>query len=389
MMATLSFISAIDMRYFANTGTQYHDAITGGLLDAATETSFDIEEQASGQDIFLGSGLGSPSGNMPNAGTITTWEHDLGLYSPSFGDWDYFVAWEITDFSLDASTVSSYVLSDDIDTLLSQFIMAGNDNVNGSNSADWLLGYTGNDTIDGAGGDDDLFGADGNDTLTGSAGYDRMYGGVGDDTYYVSDSTDFAYELAGEGHDTVSASVDARLRSNIEDLVLTGGAYIGKGNDLDNSITGTNYSNKLYGFNGADTLIARNGDDYLSGGDGDDLLRGGRGRDTMSGGAGNDTFKFTDGEFGGATRATADRITDFATGDKLNLSAVDASTQATGDQAFTFIGAGPFTHSAGELRYEQINGNTYISGDTNGDAIADFMIKLDGLHTVVVGDFSL
>jgi hypothetical protein len=109
----------------------------------------------------------------------------------------------------------------------------------------------------------------------------------------------------------------------------------------------------------------------------------------MTGGADNDVFKFADGEFGGVTRATADRIVDFATGDKIDLSGVDANTLLASDQSFTFIGTGAFSHNAGELRFEQVAGNTYLSGDTNGDGIADFMIKLDGLHTVGAGDLVL
>jgi hypothetical protein len=106
----------------------------------------------------------------------------------------------------------------------------------------------------------------------------------------------------------------------------------------------------------------------------------------MTGGADNDLFKFADGDFGGVTRSTADRIVDFATGDKVDLSAVDANTLLASDQGFSFIGTGAFSHTAGELRYEQVAGNTYLSGDTNGDGIADFMIKLDGLHTVSGAD---
>jgi Ca2+-binding RTX toxin-like protein len=272
---------------------------------------------------------------------------------------------------------------------------AGNDllygikNLTGSHFSDILRGDADNNVIKGSDGDDTIFGRVGNDTLDGGTGYDRLVGGTGDDTYYVNDSTDFAYEKADEGHDNLIASVDARLRSNVEDLALTGAAYIGKGNDIDNSVVGTETANKLYGFGGADSLSGWSGDDYLSGGDGDDLLSGGAGRDTMSGGAGNDTFAFADGHFGGTTRATADRITDFATGDKLDLSAVDASTQVTGDQAFIFIGVSAFSHTAGELRYEQINGNTYISGDTNGDGMPDFMIKLDALHSLQASDLIL
>jgi hypothetical protein len=60
-----------------------------------------------------------------------------------------------------------------------------------------------------------------------------------------------------------------------------------------------------------------------------------------------------------------------------------------GNQGFTFLGAGAFTGTAGQLRYEQISGDTFVTGDTNGDGVADFMIRLDGLHTLRSGDFIL
>lgn len=71
------------------------------------------------------------------------------------------------------------------------------------------------------------------------------------------------------------------------------------------------------------------------------------------------------------------------------MSVVDANGNLAGDQAFTFLGGGAFTDSAGELRYEQVNGNTYVSGDTNGDGVADSMIKIDGLHSLNSSDFVL
>jgi Ca2+-binding RTX toxin-like protein len=259
----------------------------------------------------------------------------------------------------------------------------------GSNDANTLKGGLGTDELYGGGGDDYLFGGGDNDILTGDGGYDRMYGGTGDDTYNVNDSTDFAYENAEEGHDTVIASLDQTLRANVEDLQLIGFALIGKGNADANSITGTDNANKLYGYGGDDTLHGLAGDDFLSGGEGADALIGGTGRDTMTGGAGSDMFVFADGDLGGYARTTADRITDFTSGDKIDLSAVDANVSVGSDQSFSFIGTGAFTHSAGELRYEQIAGNTYVSGDTNGDGFADFMIKLDGLHTVSASDLVL
>jgi len=177
------------------------------------------------------------------------------------------------------------------------------DRLTGNDSGNILVGDAGNDQIDGNGGhdlldggngDDYLFGRLGNDTLIGGLGYDRMYGGVGDDTYYANDATDFAYENAGEGHDTVIASLDHQLRAEIEDLLLTGAALIGKGSASDNGITGNSNANRLYGYEGNDVLDGAGGDDYLLGAEGNDTLNGGAGYDRMYGGVGNDTYIVTD-----------------------------------------------------------------------------------------------
>jgi hypothetical protein len=48
-----------------------------------------------------------------------------------------------------------------------------------------------------------------------------------------------------------------------------------------------------------------------------------------------------------------------------------------------------FHDVAGELRYQQVSGNTYVYGDTTGDGIADFMIKVDGSYAFAVSDFGL
>ena len=97
------------------------------------------------------------------------------------------------------------------------------------------------------------------------------------------------------------------------------------------------------------------------------------------------------GEGRGLTPSTSDRIIDFshAEGDHINLAGVDANSASAGDQAFAFIGAAAFHDTAGELRYEITNGNTYLTGDTNGDGLADFMVRLDGSHALVAGDFIL
>ena len=117
--------------------------------------------------------------------------------------------------------------------------------------------------------------------------------------------------------------------------------------------------------------------------------REGQGEFQLTGGADADTFVFTavgDSVVG----AGADRITDFARsqGDKIDLSAIDANTAIAGNQAFTFIGSGLFTHRAGELRAVNTSpGVTTIAADVNGDGASDFHITLTGNFALVASDF--
>jgi Ca2+-binding RTX toxin-like protein len=264
--------------------------------------------------------------------------------------------------------------------------------ITGNANGNKLYGYEGNDALDGQGGDDYLFGGNGNDQLDGGTGYDRLYGGAGDDRYIVNDTTDFAYENAGEGNDRVYASINHILRANIEELELAGSANLnGYGNSQDNLLFGNSGANILYGRDGSDKLYGEDGADVLKGENGNDWLEGGSGRDRFYGGAGADDFVFRGGDFAGLTSSTCDQVHDFsqADGDRIRLNLVDANTGLAGDQAFAFIGSGAFTGVAGQLRYQQISGQTYVQGDTDGDGQADFWIRLDGLHALAAGDFVL
>jgi serralysin len=132
----------------------------------------------------------------------------------------------------------------------------------------------------------------------------------------------------------------------------------GSGDDI---IIGNDADNALFGHRGRDKLI---------GGDGDDSLSGGWGKDRLQGGGGADLFVFDSvrGHIG------SDVIVDFdiAEGDRIDLSSIDARRQASGDQAFHFIGGHRFTEHAGQLRYKQ----GVVSGDLNGDGRADFRISV-------------
>jgi Ca2+-binding RTX toxin-like protein len=267
---------------------------------------------------------------------------------------------------------------------------AGNDRVNffsnvnasglGGDGADGFYGYghavTG--TIDGGNDNDRFYGFTGsNVTLAGASG---------NDVYRVdSSSAPTILENAGEGIDTVVATVSYTLGDNVERLTLTGSAAIdGTGNALANVIRGNGAANSLSGGDGNDKLLAGPGTDQVHGDAGNDWIEGGPSSDEMWGGGGADVFTFRPGDFGGNTASSADLIHDFsiAEHDRLRLDYIDANTGLAGDQAFAFIGANAFHNVAGELRYEQITGNTYVEGDVNGDGVADFMIALDGLKAL-------
>jgi serralysin len=116
------------------------------------------------------------------------------------------------------------------------------------------------------------------------------------------------------------------------------------------------------------------GNDDLFGNQVGNRLNGGAGQDDLTGRGGNDVFEFSHG----STLGTRDRIFDWTPGaDKIDLS--DLISQ----NAFSFIGSGAFTGTAGQVRYA---GNM-LTGDVNGDSIADFYVEIVGGAPVVVTDF--
>lgn len=288
--------------------------------------------------------------------------------------------------------------------------------IDGTAAADKLTANALHDSI--------INGGAGNDTLTSTGiGHNTMSGGMGDDSYSVQSGFDVVVEGAGGGVDTVTASIDYTLGANVERLKMAGGAVSGTGNALDNQILGTANANKILGLAGNDDLQGLAGDDTVSGGDGndsvnggagndtvagdngndlvlgdlgDDALSGGAGSDTLIGGAGNDTLSGGAGQDmfvfkAGDVSMAGDRIMDFnrAEGDKIDLSLIDANTTRTGDQAFTFIGGAAFAKVAGQLHIQIVNGVPVLSGDVNGDGLADFQIHLPGTSGLQANDFTL
>lgn len=132
------------------------------------------------------------------------------------------------------------------------------------------------------------------------------------------------------------------------------------------------------GGSARDLIWGNDSNNILNGLGGDDVINGFGGNDTLTGGTGNDLFVFDRLE-------TGDTITDFAAGDHIDLRAIDANAGLNSDQAFDFIGSGAFTNVAGQLRYD----GTTLSGDVNGDGIADFAVTIANHAALTTSDFFL
>lgn len=246
----------------------------------------------------------------------------------------------------------------------------------GTAAANTLNGTALNDIIRGLGGNDVLNGFDGHDLLDGGTGDDRMTGGNGNDIYVVDSTRDVIVEAAAGGFDTIrTAMATYTLGINVEQL-----EYIGTANFTG---TGSLRDDVIIGGSGSDILRGQAGNDDLRGGVGSDQLTGGAGADRLTGGEGADVFIYAASTESGLTTATRDLILDFVRGvDRINLSAIDASASATGNQAFVWRGTQALT-AVGQLNmvYDAAANQTLIQGNTSGTVAPELVIALAGDYT--------
>jgi Ca2+-binding RTX toxin-like protein len=252
------------------------------------------------------------------------------------------------------------------------------ESLSGSVHNDMLTGNAAGNHLDGGTGDDQISGGDGNDTLLGGQGADVLSGGKGVDTADYNGSLSAVTVSLSLGTGSGGDAQGDKL-SSIENV--TGSAF----ND---HITGDAGANLLSGGSGNDTLEGGAGNDHLIGGDSNffasDTLIGGTGADVLTGGQGIDIFAFKSVQ--DSLPGHEDQITDFSNLelDKIDLSGIDANTQAHGDQAFGYIGSAAFSDVAGQLRY----GDHLLQGDVNGDGTADFQVHVN-VASLERGDFVL
>lgn len=276
---------------------------------------------------------------------------------------------------------------EDADTITA---LDGGNCVVAGNGANTVTTGDGNDTVSGGTGADTVTTGGGNDIVTARGGADTISLGSGNDRMtvdYSATTTSVSNTLIGSlasGYSGILAD------GGLNTITFTGNENftITTGSGADVLTTGGG-RDVLYGGVGNDILSSGAGKDTLVGGAGTDVLTGGTGADVLTGGSGADQFVFLS-LADSPTNATRDRVTDFQrSADKFNLSAIDADPDMAGDQAFSFLGGGAFTGDGGEVRYTRSGGNTFISADTDGDMNIDFIVQLDGTHTLSASNFLL
>lgn len=151
-------------------------------------------------------------------------------------------------------------------------------------------------------------------------------------------------------------------------------AYIGPETSGDDAFSGGDGPNQLHGIGGNDTISGGAGRDLVDGGAGDDRLDGGAGADTLTGGLGKDVFVLS------VFEPSSDLITDLQDADRIDLSAIDADSLTSGDQAFVLVKH--FTGHAGEalLVYQAGPDLTRLRLDVDGDKHPDMTVTIEGDH---------
>jgi Ca2+-binding RTX toxin-like protein len=264
-----------------------------------------------------------------------------------------------------------------------------------------VYGGKGRDTLTGGLGNDIFFFAEdrfaSGDTVNGGSGYDGMFlrgnytidfnapGFTGlftnIDNLTLTSATDQRYARGGGTEFDYNLTLSDALVGAGGQLTVSGALLMATETMIVDASAETNGVLRLFGGKASDTL---------KGGAMNDLLHGNLGADTLAGGGGADVFQYNNSAE--STSASRDHILDFAGGsDRIDLGRIDADTLAAGNQAFSWIGSGAFTGTAGQLRAYQQSGTWFVEGDTNGDGTADLVvaITLQGLTPLSASDFLL
>lgn len=182
-----------------------------------------------------------------------------------------------------------------------------------------------------------------------------------------------------------------------DDIIYNSGTFMGdvhlySGDDLydgrgggivQGNIVGGNGNDILNGGKHSDILIGDANDDIIRGRGGDDFIDGGTGRDILRGGGGDDTFYFNSTS-DSVNSSNSDVIRGFKRGDDT----IDLSDLTVGD--LEWRGGNNYNLGNPGVKYGlTAAGNTLLYIDTNGDAITDMRIQVNGVTYMSEADFLL
>ncbi|WPO43209.1 peroxidase family protein [Tardiphaga sp. 42S5] len=257
---------------------------------------------------------------------------------------------------------------------------AGADFVNGGDGRDVIFAGIGDDQVFGGGHADIIYGDAGADRILGEAGNDLINAGAGDDSVFGGAGNDLIVAEIGDGNDVYFGD-DSDGGNGIDTLDMSAATVnvtvnLGSG-PMSN---GTASSSQT----GNDTIW---GIENVNTGSGSDTITASNAVNVIHGGAGGDTFRFTS-----ASAAEGDTILSFEPGDRLDLTAIDASIGTAGDQSFTLVGGAAFT-AAGQLAVTfetRENGEfTVVQGNIDGNTDADFKFEVAGHHNLTATNVGL
>lgn len=244
----------------------------------------------------------------------------------------------------------------------------------------------------------------GNDTYVGrgfssfaSDPFDQVFAGAGNDTiavetfksrYFGQDGNDSFFSVGWQNLFNGGAGTDTISYRPRDDDFTQGGSGVTINLAQGFAQTGANRRETLVSIENA---TGSGANDILIGSGVANRLEGGGGFDELTGRGGADRFVFARPAHSPVSQDSVDLVTDFsrAQGDKIALSAMDANTTVSGNQAFRFIGSSEFSDRAGQLRFDVLADGVLLSGDVNGDGLADFQIGFLGLTSLRATDFQL
>lgn len=357
---------------------------------SASTRGFTLDAQGAGRgslELLGGSGGDTLIGSQTTGGALLGGDGNDTIYS----DNDHADVNRTTPHVIDGGAGRDAIWAATMD------VVTGGD---GDDVIDYVYGLSPELIVDAGGGDDRVHFHDAAITVD-----SVLRGGTGTDILEFEAEMSLAipeFSAASSGFEILDPGGLIFTRGSMDHILDLSGFTVSHGLSLyggitDDTIVGTGHDDVINGRKGSDVLYGGDGDDSLTGVDvadrGEvDRLVGGLGKDQMSG-LGADVYVYGSIEDSLPGRQR-DVISGFhqsagATGDLIDLSAIDADTGTDGDQAF-HLGGDAFTGVAGELISVLERHDLLLEADVDGDGEADFGIQMNGFVTSVSeGDFVL